>query len=240
MLFTFGSGQHGELGHGDTQSCGSPKQVETLEGKAVTWVACGWKHTICSTSTYIKRLVVTHGNLADAVFAWGNNAFGQLGIPPLESISTPQQPGSPPAVRSRSIGTESSSSASRGNRKRKIVPRAERQNSGDVLHPQRVEGLQGKRVRILGCGWTFTVAASGRSFNHPHNSQHSAVADEGIYTFGRNNYGQLGRGEIGVTHSHEPCLIKHHALTEGRVLSIACGSEHIVALDGCNPIPICH
>jgi RCC1 and BTB domain-containing protein len=66
QLYTWGSGEYGRLGHGDETRQASPKFVEALQGKAVTFVAAGGFHTAC---------IMDGGNL----FTWGGGYFGQLG-----------------------------------------------------------------------------------------------------------------------------------------------------------------
>jgi alpha-tubulin suppressor-like RCC1 family protein len=71
-LFTFGQGEHGQLGHGPPGSHGDvneyvPRLVESLAGKVVVGATASASHTV----------VWTEDNQA---FACGNGEFGQLGI----------------------------------------------------------------------------------------------------------------------------------------------------------------
>ena len=67
MLYTFGDGADGRLGHGDKERrTTTPALVQGLEGKHITQVQCGALHTMVLTSS-------------DYVFAWGNAEDGQLG-----------------------------------------------------------------------------------------------------------------------------------------------------------------
>eukprot|EP00961_Rhodomonas_salina_P255249 3449690-Rhodomonas_salina.1 len=65
-LYTWGSGEYGRLGHGDEIRQAVPKLVEALQGKSVTFVACGGFHT---------AVIIEGGN----VMTWGGGYFGQLG-----------------------------------------------------------------------------------------------------------------------------------------------------------------
>jgi alpha-tubulin suppressor-like RCC1 family protein len=67
-LFTFGAGQHGQLGHGNTESLFEPRAVETLFGNRLETVSCGGFHT----------LALSEDGLC---WSWGENEFGQLGDP---------------------------------------------------------------------------------------------------------------------------------------------------------------
>lgn len=67
VLFTWGKGQNGRLGHGGTESEFLPKAVEALTGHHVSQVSCGDFHTAC------VLLNPTH------VYTWGLGLSGRLG-----------------------------------------------------------------------------------------------------------------------------------------------------------------
>ena len=49
-LYSFGRNQNGQLGTGNTNDSLRPLQVEALEGRRITGVACGAEHSVCCTS----------------------------------------------------------------------------------------------------------------------------------------------------------------------------------------------
>lgn len=67
-LFTWGSGRHGQLGHGDLESLLEPQRVEALHGLPLGEVAAGGWHSACISET---------GDL----YVWGWNEAGQLALP---------------------------------------------------------------------------------------------------------------------------------------------------------------
>ena len=67
-LYTWGQGEGGLLGHGDTVSRGAPKLVERLAKVSFQKVACGGLHTLALSEN-------------GKVFAWGRAEGGQLGVP---------------------------------------------------------------------------------------------------------------------------------------------------------------
>ena len=78
-LFTFGSGMHGQLGHGPSfQELGLPKLVSTLQGKFVSSVSCGESHT---------AVVTRNGEM----YTFGDGRHGKLGMGD-ESFSNLFQP----------------------------------------------------------------------------------------------------------------------------------------------------
>ncbi|XP_055240617.2 E3 ISG15--protein ligase HERC5 isoform X2 [Gorilla gorilla gorilla] len=67
LLFTFGAGKHGQLGHNSTQNELRPCLVAELVGYRVTQIACGRWHTLAYVSDLGK------------VFSFGSGKDGQLG-----------------------------------------------------------------------------------------------------------------------------------------------------------------
>jgi len=66
LVYTFGKGEYGRLGHGDKTNRTSPTLVRALEGKHITQVQCGDRQTMTLTSS-------------GYVFTWGYSEYGQLG-----------------------------------------------------------------------------------------------------------------------------------------------------------------
>ncbi|XP_037686168.1 E3 ISG15--protein ligase HERC5 isoform X2 [Choloepus didactylus] len=67
LVFTFGGGKYGQLGHNSTQNELRPRLVTELVGNRVTQIACGRWHTLAFASDLGK------------VFAFGSGKEGQLG-----------------------------------------------------------------------------------------------------------------------------------------------------------------
>ena len=66
-VYSFGDGEYGQLGHGDSKEQWTPTLIEALsEGKFVVKVACGWSHSMALTS---------EGRL----YTWGSGVNGKLG-----------------------------------------------------------------------------------------------------------------------------------------------------------------
>ena len=67
QVYTLGTGDQGQLGHGNTLGCEEPKLVQTLADRAVAQVACGRAFCLALTA---------EGD----VYGWGAADEGQLGI----------------------------------------------------------------------------------------------------------------------------------------------------------------
>lgn len=76
-LYTFGGGEHGQLGHNDRVNKLKPTLVEALEGVFVSQITCGWSHSVALTST-------------GKVYSWGNGDHGKLGHGSSRKVSVPQ------------------------------------------------------------------------------------------------------------------------------------------------------
>jgi alpha-tubulin suppressor-like RCC1 family protein len=68
-LFTWGRGEDGQLGLGDTNDQDEPTYVDALRGVSVHQIACGSGHTV----------VLTGAGDAGQVFTWGRGDDGRLG-----------------------------------------------------------------------------------------------------------------------------------------------------------------
>lgn len=75
-LYSFGGGEHGQLGHNDRVNKLKPTLVEALEGIFVSQITCGWSHSVALTAK-------------GRVYTWGNGDHGKLGHGSGRKISVP-------------------------------------------------------------------------------------------------------------------------------------------------------
>lgn len=76
-LYTFGGGEHGQLGHNDRVNKLKPTLVQALEGIFVTQITCGWSHSVALTAK-------------GRIYTWGNSDHGKLGHGSGRKVSVPQ------------------------------------------------------------------------------------------------------------------------------------------------------
>ncbi|XP_047510210.1 probable E3 ubiquitin-protein ligase HERC4 isoform X1 [Pieris napi] len=74
-VFTCGSGEYGQTGHGSVKDELVPRKIMELMGSTVTQIACGRRHVLC--------------RVGDRVLACGYGARGQLGCPHMAFALVP-------------------------------------------------------------------------------------------------------------------------------------------------------
>eukprot|EP00531_Pseudo-nitzschia_arenysensis_P014444 CAMPEP_0116127674 /NCGR_PEP_ID=MMETSP0329-20121206/6962_1 /TAXON_ID=697910 /ORGANISM="Pseudo-nitzschia arenysensis, Strain B593" /LENGTH=626 /DNA_ID=CAMNT_0003621781 /DNA_START=253 /DNA_END=2133 /DNA_ORIENTATION=- len=75
-LYTFGGGEHGQLGHNDRVNKLKPTFVQALDGVFVSQITCGWSHSVALTSK-------------GKIYTWGNGDHGKLGHGSGRKVSIP-------------------------------------------------------------------------------------------------------------------------------------------------------
>eukprot|EP00904_Undaria_pinnatifida_P006408 jgi/Undpi1/2898/HiC_scaffold_14.g06275.m1 len=213
-LYGFGQNTAGELGLGDTIERRTPTRSDFCLGKDVVLVTAGNEHTAILTNT-------------GEVYSCGNNDEGQCGIGEIEGVV----PERVPSFSKVSLEEPSFRPAGRvtlvnsGNGcEHLLVVTADGElqacgcnGSGQLGHghagrsicsPKLVGHLAGLRVSKVACSYRHSVVVT---------------EDNRTWTFGGNDYGQLGHGDKGTNRSVPTSL----ACFEGvGVMSVACGMYH--------------
>ncbi|XP_015510519.2 E3 ubiquitin-protein ligase HERC2 [Neodiprion lecontei] len=204
-LYTWGLGEYGRLGHGDTNSQLRPKLVEALVGQRVVQVACG--------SRDAQTMALTEDG---SVYSWGDGDFGKLGRGGSDGCYTPLV-----IDRLNGLGViqvECGAQFSLALTKYGEVWtwgkgdyfRLGHGNDHHIRKPTIVEGLRGKKVVHVAVGALHCLA----------------VTDTGqVYAWGDNDHGQQGNGTTIV--NRKPSMV--HGLEDAKVNRVACGSSHSVA-----------
>ena len=76
-LYTWGGGEHGQLGHGDKVNKTVPWLVTALSKCSLVQITCGWSHTVALSSD-------------GEVFTWGNGDHGKLGHGNSTKVTIPK------------------------------------------------------------------------------------------------------------------------------------------------------
>uniref|UniRef100_A0A674ITA9 HECT-type E3 ubiquitin transferase n=1 Tax=Terrapene triunguis TaxID=2587831 RepID=A0A674ITA9_9SAUR len=176
QFFTWGQNNYGQLGLGkECPSQTSPQRVTSLDGIPLAQVAAGGAHSFALS-------------LSGAVFAWGRNNSGQLGL------SDEQDRESPCHV--KLLRTQKVVYISCGEEHTAVLTKSGgvftfgagscgqlgHDSMNDEVNPRRVLELMGSEVSQIACGRQHTLAL---------------VPSSGlIYAFGCGTKGQLGTGHI--------------------------------------------
>ncbi|XP_056423740.1 probable E3 ubiquitin-protein ligase HERC3 isoform X3 [Hyla sarda] len=207
QLFTWGQNNHGQLGLGPgfTQQS-SPQGVKSLEGIPLAQVTAGGYHSFALS-------------LSGAVFGWGKNSSGQLGLNDDQVRVSPchVKPLRSQKVVYISCGEEHTAVLTKTGGLFTFGAGDHGQLGHDSVHneinPRRVLELMGSEVSQIACGRQHTIAF---------------VPSSGVlYAFGCGEHGQLGIGSTSngicptaVKGTCSPCNVQIPTLVDQSLFSI--------------------
>lgn len=203
-LFTFGNGDYGRLGLGNTSNKKLPEKVTALEGYQVGQVACGLNHTL---------VVSTDGMM---VWAFGDGDYGKLGLGNSTAKSSPQKVDVLCGIGIKKVacGTQFSVALTKdgkvytfGQDRLIGLPEGRARNHN---RPQQVPALSGAHIQDVAVGAEHTLVLSSTGE---------------VYTWGSNSEGQLGLAH--TNHVREPTLVA--ALQGKNIHQISAGRCHSAA-----------
>lgn len=203
--YSWGWGDFGRLGHGDSTDVFLPRQIAFFEGRKVVRVACGDTHTLAVTDD-------------GGLYTFGRNQNGQLGLGHTNDGLSPQLVTALQGQRIASVACGSEHSLAATEQGRAYAwgwGRYGNLGDGEAVDrylPTAVVGLEGSHVSQAECGW-----------------RHSAVVTDAgrVYTFGWSKYGQLGHGDH--TDHMRPKLVE--SLLSKLIIRVAGGWRHTMAAD---------
>ncbi|KAL5216556.1 hypothetical protein ABZP36_007957 [Zizania latifolia] len=204
QVYSWGWGDFGRLGHGNSSDVFTPQPVKALQGIQIKQIACGDSHCLAVT-------------MAGEVQSWGRNQNGQLGLGTTEDSLLPQkiQAFEGVCVKMIAAGAEHTAAVTEdgdlygwGWGRYGNLGLGDR---NDRLVPEKVSAVEGEKMVLVACGWrhTITISSSGS-----------------LYTYGWSKYGQLGHGDF------EDHLVPHklEALKDSSISQISGGWRHTMAL----------
>ena len=213
VLLTWGQNACGQLGFGDFATRILPQAMEYFRSATLARVVCGSRTTIAL-------------DVDGKVFAWGKGDDGTLGIGERSTALKPRLIEGllrQPIAQMTCRGAHVLALTERGqlwawgrNDDGQLGTRATAGNERGIAHthsatPERVRGLMGITVTHVACGRcrSMAVDSSGR-----------------LHSWGGNDDGALGHGD--TTSRASPVVVS--AFTGRKVVGVACGSRHTLAL----------
>jgi len=223
-VLTWGLNFTGQLGHGHTERIQAPTIIAAFSRPSadlganikIVSIASGDSHSLALSST-------------GQVFSWGDGSTGQLGHGTTRACHSPQPIDTLKYRRTESIHCGSSFSVcvvtagaiySWGG-EGDVLGQGVYTSSGLCLKPKPITALATEKIASLSCGRDFVIASTktGR-----------------VFTWGRNQHGQLGTGNTATR------LVPKEILQGHRIHSVAAGTRHCAVVDsngrlymwGCN------
>ncbi|XP_068449211.1 E3 ubiquitin-protein ligase HERC2 isoform X3 [Clinocottus analis] len=209
-VFSWGCGDGGRLGHGDTTYLEEPTMIAAFNGKQtgkhVVHVACG--------STY-SAAITADGEL----YTWGRGNYGRLGHGSSEDQTTPMLVTALKGLKVMDVACGSGDAQTLSVTENGQVwswgdgdyGKLGRGGSDGCKTPKLVEKLQDLDVVKVCCGSQFSVALT---------------KDGQVYTWGKGDNQRLGHGTD--EHVRYPKLLD--SLQGKKVVEVAVGSTHCLAL----------
>lgn len=214
VLFTFGDGSFGALGHGDRCSSWIPREVEALRGLRTTRVACGVWHTAAVVEMMSETSIsqVVDSTRSGKLFTWGDGDNGRLGHGNKEPRLVPE------CV--TQLVDESVCQVACGHNLTVVLTTSGHvYTMGSTSYGQLGSPTADGSVPTLVGGKLTSVSVEEIACGSYHVAALTSTAE--VYTWGKGSNGQLGHGDRHDRNS--PTLVDF--LEDRRIKSVACGSN---------------
>ena len=220
-VYTWGFNQYGQLGNNTTTNSRSPIAVQVagtpLAGKTIVQIAAGADHSLALDSD-------------GALYAWGSNAYGQLGNGTTTNSSVPvavKIAGTPLA------GKTIVQIAAGANHNMVLTSDGAVYTWGWNYHGQLGNNTKTNSNTIVAVQTIGTPIAGKKIVKIAAGQGHSlALTDDGmVYTWGRNDTGQLGNNATTDVMLPVTVTVTGTPMSNKTIVEIASGARHSLAID---------
>ena len=220
-VYTWGLNQYGQLGNNTTTNSRSPIAVQVagtpLAGKTIVQIAAGADHSLALDSD-------------GALYAWGSNAYGQLGNGTTTNSSVPvavKIAGTPLA------GKTIVQIAAGANHNMVLTSDGAVYTWGWNYHGQLGNNTKTNSNTIVAVQTISTPIAGKKIVKIAAGQGHSlALTDDGmVYTWGRNDTGQLGNNATTDVMLPVTVTVTGTPMSNKTIVEIASGARHSLAID---------
>ena len=220
-VYTWGLNQYGQLGNNTTINSRSPVAVQAagtpMEGKTIVQIAAGADHSLALDSD-------------GALYAWGSNAYGQLGNGTTTNSSVPvavKIAGTPLA------GKTIVQIAAGANHNMVLTSDGTVYTWGWNYHGQLGNNTKTNSNTIVAVQTIGTPIAGKKIVKIAAGQGHSlALTDDGmVYTWGRNDTGQLGNNATTDAMLPVAVTVTGTPMSNKTIAEIASGARHSLAID---------
>ncbi|XP_033110692.1 probable E3 ubiquitin-protein ligase HERC1 [Anneissia japonica] len=209
QVFSWGDGDYGKLGHGNTATQKYPKMIQgILTGKVVVGISAGYRHSAC----------ITHDG---QLYTWGEGDYGRLGHGDSNSKNCPTLVKDISSVGQVICGSSHTIAVSQDGRTVWSFGGGDNGKLGHgdtirVYKPKVIEALLGMFIRKVGCGSQSSLAltASGQ-----------------VYAWGHGATLGCGSSEVTIL---RPKVIED--LQSTRIVDVSVGDSHCLALSHDNEV----
>ncbi len=205
-LYTWGDNSNGQLGNNSTTSRNLPVQPSSITDDVIFHAAAGGLHSLA---------VDSDGD----VWAWGDNAKGQLGIGSTTDKSVPQRISQLSDIIAVSAGYQHSLALEDDGTVWAWGDNTYGQlgidsSASSLRTPEQVEGLE--NIVAISCGYYHSLALK---------------ADGSVWAWGYNNKGQLGNNSTTISRSPVPVRGIGGTGYLAGIVAISAGNYHNLALN---------
>ncbi|KEH16774.1 chromosome condensation regulator RCC1 repeat protein [Medicago truncatula] len=204
VVCSWGRGEDGQLGHGDTDDRLLPTKLSAFDGQDIVSVTCGADYTVARSKS------------GKDVYSWGWGDFGRLGHGDPSDLFIPHPIRALQGLRIKQISCGDCHCLA-VTMENKVLSWGRNQNgelglgtTKDSHVPQKILAFEGIRIKMVAAGAEHSVAIT---------------EDGDLYGWGWGRYGNLGLGDTNDR------LIPEKVNIDGdKIVMVSCGWRHTISI----------